>query len=681
MKTVAIIQARMGSTRLPGKVLADLGGRPVLSWVVDAAKAIPGVNNVVVATTDNNNDDPIVAWCETNNVACRRGSEDDVLARFGAAAKMENAAVILRLTADCPLLDPQVAGQVLTLLRRSGADYVGNAEPATWPDGLDCEAFSRSALDKAVACATLASEREHVTSYIKKNRMLFRTENLTCPIPGLSGERWTLDDEGDFRFLSAVVARLTRDGPPSYIEVLSVLDEYPEIRDLNTEQERDEGYAKSVSADPVAVKRSYVRSSKMLEEAERVIPLGSQTFSKSYTQYPQNQAPLYLTHGQGGRVWDVDGNEYVDLVSGLLCIGLGYRDPYVDEAIRRQMSNGISFSLATELEKQLADHLVRVIPCAEKVRFGKNGTDATSAAVRLSRAFTGRDRIAVCGYHGWQDWYVGSTTRDKGVPAAVRGLTHSVPFGDLEAVDALLAHYPGEFAALIMEPMNKTPPPEGYLEALKDLLHSNGSLLVFDEMITGFRFSLGGAQEHFGVTPDLAAFGKAMGNGMPISSIMGRADVMAEMEEIFFSGTFGGETLSLAAAIAVIEKIEAEPVIETLWQTGNVLAAGLKKIVSDNDLDAVIDIQGLDPWRIIGINHHPAARPEVIRTFLLYELLRNGVLTLGTNNVCFAHTAADVTKVLSAYEVVLPKLAEGLDSGLLEVNLPCPVIEPVFTIR
>ena len=238
----------------------------------------------------------------------------------------------------------------------------------------------------------------------------------------------------------------------------------------------------------------------------------------------------------------------------------GYRDPDVDLAIRRQLTRGISFSLPTTLEMELAERLVKHIPCAEMVRFGKNGTDATSAAVRLARAATKRDRLILLGYHGWQDWYIGATTRNLGVPACVSALSHLAPYGDLEAIEDLFARHPGEFAAVMLEPMNTVEPAPGYLKGLKDLVHRHGALLIFDEIITGFRWSIGGAQARYGVTPDLACFGKAMGNGMPISAVVGRADIMRLMEDIFYSGTFGGETLSLAAAIATIDKIDREAV-------------------------------------------------------------------------------------------------------------------------
>jgi glutamate-1-semialdehyde 2,1-aminomutase/spore coat polysaccharide biosynthesis protein SpsF len=681
MNTVAIIQARMGSSRLPGKMLTDLGGKPVLAWVVDAARAIQGVDKVVVATSDAPADKAISDWCESYGVTCHTGPEDDVLSRFTLAAKAENAGLILRLTGDCPLLDPQVCAQVLLLLKRSGGDYASNAEPPSWPDGLDCEAFTRQALDKAAANASRQSDREHVTPYMRSHRQMFEVASLTCPLPGLGHERWTLDDARDLEFLDAVVARLDAARPPAFTEVLAVLERDPGLRALNTGPLRNDGYKKSRKADRADTERDYAVSWRMLEDAERYIPLGSQTFSKSRVQYPENQAPLFLTHGQGGHVWDVDGNEYVDMVCGLLSVSLGYRDPEVDAAIRSQLDRGISFSLATELETRLARDLVNLIPCAEKVRFGKNGSDATSAVIRVARAATGRDRVIVCGYHGWQDWYIGSTSRHKGVPVAVRELTHPVAFGDLDAVDRLLSAHRGAFAVMILEPAGIALPPEGYLAGLKDLLHEHGALLAFDETITGFRYAAGGAQEYFGVTPDLASFGKGMGNGMPISAVVGRADLMNEMEEIFYSATFGGETLSIAAAIAVIEKIISQPVIEHYWQTGEALAAGLGKRIAATGLDQVMAVVGAAPWSIIAINDHPAARQAATRTFFIREMLRHGVLTLGTHNICYAHDQADVDTVLAAYDSVLPALAESLATGDLEAALPCPVIEPIFQVR
>ena len=312
----------------------------------------------------------------------------------------------------------------------------------------------------------------------------------------------------------------------------------------------------------------YRKSESMLARALKTIPLGSQTFSKSHTNYPLGVSPLFAARGKGAHVWDADGNEYVDMVGALAAVTLGYDDPDVTAAVKAQIEDGVIFSLPHPLEIECAEAIVRLVPSAEMVRFGKNGSDATAGAIRVARAFTGRDRVAACGYHGWQDWYIGSTARNKGVPKAVRDLTHSFPYNDAGALDALLKSRPGEFAAVILEPMNATEPKTGYLAEVKAVAHRHGALLVFDETITGFRYANGGAQQLFGVVPDLTTLGKGMANGYPLSAVAGRTDVMKEMEEVLFSFTMGGETLSLAAAVATMRKLEREPVIDRMATTG-----------------------------------------------------------------------------------------------------------------
>ena len=333
------------------------------------------------------------------------------------------------------------------------------------------------------------------------------------------------------------------------------------------------------------------------------------------------------------------------------------------------------------METELAERLVRHIPCAEMVRFGKNGTDATSAAVRLARAATKRDQLMVLGYHGWQDWYIGATTRNLGVPAAVSALSHLAAYGDLEAIEALFKKHPGEFAAVMLEPMNTAEPPPGYLQELKELVHRHGALLIYDEIITGFRWSIGGAQARYSVTPDLACFGKAMGNGMPISAVVGRADIMRLMEDIFYSGTFGGETLSLAAAIATIDKIEREKVTERLWSTGASLKMQALARIAKAGLSETVGLVGAAPWSILTFNDHINASKEAIKTLFLREMIAAGVLINASHNVCFAHRAADIDRVLAAYDHALAVLRGALECGDVERRLGNQVIRPVFSVR
>ena len=415
-----------------------------------------------------------------------------------------------------------------------------------------------------------------------------------------------------------------------------------------------------------------------LTRAENTIPLGSQTFSKSKMSVPLGSAPLYATKAQGARFTDLDGNEYLDFVNGLLCINLGYKDKDVDNAIKAQLEAGITFSLPHTLEAEVAELMVQLIPCAEMVRFGKNGSDATSAAIRISRAFTQREHIAVCGYHGWQDWYIGSTTRDLGVPEATKQLTHKFTYNDLDSLRILFADKTKPLAAVIMEPMNIEAPKPGFLQEVKQLCEENGAILIFDEMITGFRFHLGGAQSYFGVTPHLATFGKGMANGMPISAIVGRKDIMLKMNDVFFSGTFGGETLSLAAAKASLEKLQSRNVIEHIWQLGQRLIDGFHTLNPDTNY---FGIKGLAPWSFLHIENGLNSSALSIKSWLIQELCLKGIYFIGTHNLSFAHTHEDVEYLLDCYQELLPKAIELDKKGDISNHLLGAPIENVFKVR
>jgi glutamate-1-semialdehyde aminotransferase len=424
---------------------------------------------------------------------------------------------------------------------------------------------------------------------------------------------------------------------------------------------------------------NYKESEKLLDRALKVIPLASQTFSKSLTQYPRGVSPFFIKKGNGSRVWDVDGNEYIDFVNSLLSVTLGYCDKDVDNAVREQMKNGVTFSLPHTLEIEVAEKLIEIIPCAEKVRFGKNGTDVTSAAIRIARAYTGKNHIAVCGYHGWQDWYIGSTTRDLGVPESVKCLTHKFEYNNIESLRKIFQI--NELACVIMEPMNSEFPEGNFLEKVKELAHDNGALLIFDEMITGFRYSLGGAQELFGVIPDLATFGKGMANGFPLSAVVGSNKVMKTVEDIFFSGTFGGETLSLAAANMVISKYRKEKVVKCLFENGNYLLKVLNQLISDKDLSGVFWTSGHPSWSFLHIKAQDRYSIFEIRTYLLQEIFKRGILALGSHNISFSHTKKDIDKLLEVYTEVLPMVKLHVDNQTLLENIKGDILKPLFKVR
>ncbi|NQV81993.1 MAG: aminotransferase class III-fold pyridoxal phosphate-dependent enzyme [Alphaproteobacteria bacterium] len=428
--------------------------------------------------------------------------------------------------------------------------------------------------------------------------------------------------------------------------------------------------------------QSFSRSNHLYERALKRIPGASQTFSKSAMQYVRGVSPLFLERGEGCRVWDVDGNEYIDLVGGLLPIVLGYRDPDVDNAIRAQLEKGISFSLATSLEVELAERLARLIPCAEMTRFGKNGSDAVSGAIRLARAYTGRDRVACCGYHGWHDWYIATTSRNLGVPPAVGALTSTFQYNDIDSLESLLRNDPDGYAAIILEPMTFESPQPQFLEQLKELCDRYGALLIFDEVITGFRIDLGGAQRFFGVTPDLACFGKAMGNGMPISAVVGRAEIMDKMNDIFFSGTFGGEALSLAAAIATIDKLERVDAIPRIKKFGHDLSAELSKQIVSHHLGHHLRVIGADWWPGLQVTGGGAVDSVLFTSLLRQELIGQGILQCASANLSLAHTESGVLEiVLKRWDRALATVRSQLDGANPALCLRGKPIEAVFRVR
>lgn len=428
--------------------------------------------------------------------------------------------------------------------------------------------------------------------------------------------------------------------------------------------------------------KTFLNTNKLFKVSKRIIPLGSQTFSKSHINWPKRKSPLFLTHGNGGRVFDVDGNEYVDLVGGLAPIILGYCDPEVDHAIKLQLNKGIIFSLANELEIKLSEKLIKHIPCAEQVRFGKNGSDATSAAIRLARYYTKKDRIAICGYHGWHDWFIGSTYRNKGVPESVQKLTHSFQYNSIEDLEKLFKEYPNEIAAVIMEPMTSEMPKKNYLNEIKKMTHRNKAILIFDEVITGFRYSIGGAQKYFNVKPDLACFGKSIGNGMPISFVAGKKEIMKGMEEIFFSGTFFGETLSLATCLAVIEKMEQFPVLNHVWNFGKELKNRVNLLINKNNLNKTLKLKGKDPWVLLEFFDRNKFNKFDIITFFKKNMIQNGVLISGSHNVCYAHNDLDMDVILNAYDYTLSKLKKSINNNTLKSEIKdCDSIKPIFKIR
>jgi glutamate-1-semialdehyde aminotransferase len=414
----------------------------------------------------------------------------------------------------------------------------------------------------------------------------------------------------------------------------------------------------SASSEPLAG-RTIAESDRLWERALGVIPAGTQTLSKAPSQFVDGVSPKFLARGKGSHVWDVDGNEYIDYPMALGPILLGYDFPAVSEAVIRQVHEGTTFTLMHPLEVEVAEALVDVIPCAERVRFAKNGADATGGAIRAARALTGREHVVATGYHGYHDWYIASTELNKGVPGLHRELIHPVAFGDLAALDAELERF--DCAAVIME-LPATEPPEGYLQGVVDTAHRHGALVVLDEIVTGFRYALGGAQEMYGFTPDLACFGKGMANGYPLAAVVGSDEAMGAFDEIFFSMTYSGETLSLAAAKATLEVLRSEPVLEHIWSIGRSLRAGIADLAAGAPFE--VQLVGNPPRSAMTFAAEPGGAPhDLLRAIFLQESHKRGVLFGVPIFPTYSHTDEDVRTTLDAMAAAFDRMAAAHATG------------------
>ncbi|MFC2092384.1 aminotransferase class III-fold pyridoxal phosphate-dependent enzyme [Bacteroidota bacterium] len=415
-------------------------------------------------------------------------------------------------------------------------------------------------------------------------------------------------------------------------------------------------------------------SNKLFKRSEGLIPAYSQLLAKGPTQWTKEIAPKYLRRGKGSHVWDVDGNEYIDFNMGIGPIVLGYCYEKVDEAIKKQIKDGITFSLTHPLEVELSEEISSVIPNAECVRFSKTGCDVTSAAVRLARAFTKREKILCCGYHGWHDWYISVTDRNAGIPKFMEKLTYTVNYND---IDSVIQSIDSDTACIILEPFVFEEPKNNFLNELQEVCKKNGSLLIFDEMWTGFRIALGGAQEFFKIKPDLATYSKAIANGMPLSVLTGRRDVMRLLDkDVFFFTTFGGEALSLAAAMATIDEIKKKNVPDYLSKKGKLLKDGYNTIVEKLGID-YSSCSGYNCRTIITFDAK-AGNPLEMKTLVQQEMIKRGILWGGFHNMCFSHSYNDIEYTLKVYEEVLQILKKAVEEKNVKGYLKGELLEPVF---
>jgi glutamate-1-semialdehyde 2,1-aminomutase len=412
------------------------------------------------------------------------------------------------------------------------------------------------------------------------------------------------------------------------------------------------------------------KSYKQYLKAKKVIPLASQTFSRSYLFFDPKKQPLFNDKGIGQYIFDLDNNKYLDLINGLGSVSIGYSIKEINKKIIHQLKKGITFSLSSNLETVLAEELKKIIPSCEMVKFGKNGTDVNSAAIRLARYTTKREDIAVCGYHGWQDWYIISTTMDGGIPKKLKNYTDNFKFNDIDSLKRLFKKK--TYAAVIIEPVSVDEPNNNFLQKVRDLCNQNGTILIFDEICSGFRVNIGGAQKLYNVKPDLSTFGKGIANGMPLSVLVGKKSIMKNLNKIFYSGTFYGETLSIISAISTIRFIKRNNSIKKNIIKGKELKKKLDNLIKKFELQNFLEISGHPSWLFVKTINKNLNINENIKDYIKQELINNKILFIGSFNINHSTSNKDLEKVIKIFIKIFSKIKDNINqlNKLIVIDKP-----------
>jgi glutamate-1-semialdehyde 2,1-aminomutase len=679
---IAILQARFSSSRLPGKVLKPILNKPMLGYQIERVLQTRNIDKLIVATSTDPSDDDIESLCKKINVHCSRGSLDDVLDRFYQAAKIWEPQHVVRLTGDCPLTDPEIIDAVIDFYFAGSYDYASNAIQPTFPDGLDVEIFRFFALKEAWNESILPSQREHVTPFIYRQPERFRIGNYSNA-ESLSHLRWTVDEPEDFEFITNIYGELYPVKPAFRMaDVLDLLQRKPELLDLNKSFERNEGMTRSLEKDrkmELMKKLNLSKSIAFQEHAKKRIPGLSQLLSKRPDMFTYGVWPGYFSRAKGVEVWDLDGNRYIDMsIGGIGANVLGYADPDVDGAVKEAIDKGNSSSLNCPEEVELADLLCELHPWAEKVRFARTGGESMAIAVRIARAYTGRDKIAFCGYHGWHDWYLAANvgTEDalgghllpgldpSGVPKALEGTALPFRYNQMKELESIVASNKNEIAAIVMEPLRNEFPIPGYFDSVRKLASDAGAILVIDEISAGFRMNTGGAHLILGIEPDIAVFSKALGNGYPIAAIIGNSEVMEAAQKSFISSTNWTERTGPAAAIATIRKHNQFNVGSHLMKIGKMVQEEWMILSEKHSLP--VEIGGIPPLSHFTFEHEKAL---ILKALFIQYMLEKGFLASTIFYAMYAHQEDHVRQYIKAADETFKMIKTSIETGHPEKDL------------
>lgn len=638
MKVVAIVQARMGSTRLPNKVMKLIEGTPMIELLLARLVKSKQIDQIVLATSVDERNTPLVEHVQSLGYVCVRGSENDVLDRYLLAAKESNADIIVRITGDCPLIDPALVDSAITKFKILGVDYLSNTSPATFPDGLDTEIFTFNALERAGRETNEVFDHEHVTPYLRKPG-LFNTESITHD-EDLSDLRWTVDEPADFEVVDKVFKHFSPNIFFSWTEVLELQRNDPEIFSANHNIIRNEGALMGTGQ-------------KLWKRAKAVIPGGNMLLSKRAEMFLPEQWPAYFSKAKGCQVWDLDGNQYTDMsIMGIGTNILGYGHPEVDAAVRSTIDAGNMSTFNCPEEVYLAEKLVEIHPWADMVRLARSGGEANAIAIRIARAASGRDKVAVCGYHGWHDWYLSANLGDdenlaghllpgldpKGVPQNLRGTVFPFNYNNYQELENLVNTH--DIGVIKMEVVRNKGPEDNFLQKVRKLATERGIVLIFDECTSGFRETFGGLHKKYGVEPDMAMFGKALGNGYAITATIGRREIMEAAQSTFISSTFWTERIGPTAALKTLEVMQRMNSWDTITQTGLGIRERWQQLADKHELE-------IDHWGLPALTGYSFKSENALayKTLITQEMLEKGYLVSNCVYVSTEHTP----KVVSGY--------------------------------
>ena len=673
MKIVALVQARMGSTRLPNKVMKPIGGILMIDLLLARLALSKEVSEIVVATSVDERNIVLVKHVNKLGYACEQGSENDVLDRYVKAAKKHQADVVVRITGDCPLVDPGVVDEVIRQFKVANVDYFNNTHPPTYPDGLDVEVCTFKALEQANQETTDLFDREHVTPYLRKSDK-FKTAGLQHS-EDLSSLRWTVDELADFVVIEKVFQYFHPRIDFTWREVLSLQQQQPELFSINQHIVRNEGAAMGTGQ-------------KLYKRAKQVIPGGTMLLSKRPEMFLPEQWPAYFSKAKGCKVWDLDDKEYIDMsIMGIGTNILGYGHPEVDAAVMETVTKGNMSTFSCPEEVYLAEKLIEIHPWADMARFARAGGEINSIAIRIARAATGRDKVAICGYHGWHDWYLSTNLSDdsqldghllpglqpSGVPRGLTGTTLPFNYNNIEQLQQLINDNQGEIAAIKMEVSRNESPQDNFLQKVRKLATDNNIILIFDECTSGFRETFGGLHKKFEVAPDLAIFAKALGNGYAISACIGRQGVMQAAENTFISSTFWTERIGPTAALKTLEIMEREKSWDMITNTGIGITERWKELARKYELD-------IATWGLPALNGFSFIADNALayKTLLTQEMLERGYLASNSIYVCIEHTSNIVDEYFENLEPIFVLIKECEEGRNVRDLLKGPICHSGF---